>query len=282
MDQILIDRRLNPPPFARISTGVAVRTFGTGEPLVLLHGGAGSWEHWVRNADALARDFRVLAIDQPSYGDSDALPWETPVADYLDLVTLTVREITAGAPRVHIAGFSFGGALSAEVAVRLGARTASLSMIGGAGFGRPEGRPFRLESRKRMAARLGREPTEREIWELQKENLGKLMIWDKGRIDDWAVDMQVRNVARSRFDSRRISWMEGTPDRIGRLTCPVAVFYGEHDASAIPPIAERIARCREARPDVETVVLPDCGHWAMYELPDAVNTLMTDFHRRAG
>src|SRR6059058_5768790 len=43
---------------------------GHGEPLVLLHGGTGSWLHWVRNVDALAHDFRVLAPDLPGSGES--------------------------------------------------------------------------------------------------------------------------------------------------------------------------------------------------------------------
>jgi len=36
------------------------RVFGRGEPLALLHGGTGSWLHWVRNVEALAADFMLL------------------------------------------------------------------------------------------------------------------------------------------------------------------------------------------------------------------------------
>ena len=281
MDQRVADRRWAEPAPETTTNGVAYRVFGDGAPLVLMHGGAGSWLHWVLNVDALATRFRVLAIDQPSYGDSRAVDWETPVDDYLALVEAAVREMTDGADRVHLAGFSFGGYIAADIAVRLGSRTASLSMTGGAGYGKPEGRGFTLDSRRRLRERFGREPSEDEIWAMQKENLGKLMIWDKDKIDDWAVDMQVRNVARTRFDSRRLSWADGTPERVGQLACPVLVAYGEHDAAAIPPIPERIARCRAAKPDVETAVIPDCGHWAMYEAPEQVNALLLDFHGRA-
>jgi pimeloyl-ACP methyl ester carboxylesterase len=167
------------------------------------------------------------------------------------------------------------------LAVRLGGRAASLSMTGGAGYGRPEGRGFTLDSKRRLARRLGRRPTEAELRAMHRDNLAKLMIWDEARIDDWAVGMQHLNVARTRFDSRRLSWADGTPELIGRLTCPVLVVYGEHDAAAIPPIGERIARCRAARPDVESQIIPACGHWAMYEAAEAVNHLLLDFHGRA-
>ena len=270
-------------PFLQTGNGTAYRLFEAGSSdnrpaLVLLHGGAGSWEHWVLNVDVLATRFRVFAIDLPCYGDSEALPWETPVADYLAAVEAAIRDMTDDATEVHLGGFSFGGFIAADMAVRLGARTASLSMTGGAGYGRPEGRPFTLDSRRRMAERLGRAPTNEELRAMHKENLGKLMLWDPDRIDDWAVDMQARNVARTRFDSRRLSWAEGTPERIAQLTCPVAVIYGAHDAAAIPPIAERFRLCRAARPDVRTELIPNCGHWAMYEAPEAVNALLLDFH----
>jgi pimeloyl-ACP methyl ester carboxylesterase len=280
MDQVA-DRRHVEPPCRRTSAGVAYREFGGGEPLVLLHGGAGSWLHWVRNVDALASRFRVLAADAPAYGDSAAVPRDITDEGYLELFRGAVAEMAGDAPCIHLAGFSFGGFIAAELAVRLGARTASLAMIGGAGYGPPKGRPFTLDSKRRLRERLGRQPSEAELRAMHRDNLAKLMIWDTVKIDDWAIGMQHRNVARTRFDSRRLSWCDGTPELIARLSCPVLVVYGEHDAAAIPPIAERIERCRAARPDLESRIIPDCGHWAMYEAPETVNRLLLDFHGRA-
>jgi len=276
------DRRYMDTPFAKSATGVAYREFGAGEPLMLFHGGAGSWQHWVRNVDALATRFRVLALDLPSYGDSDRLEWDISVEDYLKVTTQAVAEICGEAPRIHLAGFCFGGGVAAAVAVALGKRAGSLSMTGGAGYGSPAGkRSFTLESRRKLAERLGRAPTDAELRQMHADNLAKLMIWDRTKIDNWMIDMQFRNVERTRFDSRRLSWSADTPGLIGRLTCPVKVIFGEHDAAAIPPIPERFAMCRATRPDVETHVIPACGHWAMYEAPETVNALLLEFHGRS-
>ena len=275
------DRRYVETPFRQTANGTAFRVFGAGVPLVLMHGGAGSWEHWVRNVDALAKAFQVIAIDQPSYGDSTRVEWEISNQDYLTVVADAVAEICGNARRIHVAGFSFGGLIAAATAVALGPRAASLSMTGGAGYGPPTGRGFTLESRRRLAERLGRKPTEQELRAMHADNLGKLMIWNRAKIDDWAIDMQFRNVERTRFDSRRLSWTDDTPRLIGELTCPVKVIYGEHDAAAIPGIEERFARCRAARSEVETHIIRDCGHWAMYEAPETVNALLLDFHGRA-
>ena len=53
-----------------------------GRPLVLLHGGSGSWTHWLRNIQGLSKDRAVYALDLPGFGDSD-LPPETRDADDL-------------------------------------------------------------------------------------------------------------------------------------------------------------------------------------------------------
>jgi pimeloyl-ACP methyl ester carboxylesterase len=45
--------------------------WGEGRPLLLLHGGSGSWTHWVRNIDSLvAAGYQVVAPDLPGFGDS--------------------------------------------------------------------------------------------------------------------------------------------------------------------------------------------------------------------
>src|SRR5258705_3698900 len=58
------------------------RRWGSGRPVVLIHGGAGSWLHWIRNVEALSQSRTVWVPDLPGFGDSD-LP-----ADNLDADTL--------------------------------------------------------------------------------------------------------------------------------------------------------------------------------------------------
>src|SRR5690606_34848395 len=49
--------------------------WGEGPPLVLLHGGSGSWTHWIRNIPALVdAGFSVFVPDLPGFGDSAAPP----------------------------------------------------------------------------------------------------------------------------------------------------------------------------------------------------------------
>jgi pimeloyl-ACP methyl ester carboxylesterase len=72
-------RHWKPVPAHRVQAGGITlhwREWGQGQPLVLLHGGHGSWMHWVRNIECFARHYRVLVPDLPGFGASDdfALP----------------------------------------------------------------------------------------------------------------------------------------------------------------------------------------------------------------
>ncbi len=58
----------------RSACGTIWRRWGEGPPLVLLHGGAGSWTHWIRNIDALAADRTLWIPDLPGLGDSPLPP----------------------------------------------------------------------------------------------------------------------------------------------------------------------------------------------------------------
>ena len=113
---------------------MAVHRSGRGPDLVLFHGGMGSWKHWIRNVEALGEHFTVHALDHPSYGDSAPVPRETTGPQYLDLVHVLLLEALPGAAPLRFAGFSFGAAIAANMARRLGPRVSHLALISPGGF----------------------------------------------------------------------------------------------------------------------------------------------------
>ncbi len=81
------------------------RRWGSGRPLVLLHGDAGSWMHWARNIEALAAHRTVWAPDMPGFADSD-LPRGGLDADSIaDIVASNLPQIL-GAQHFDLVGFS--------------------------------------------------------------------------------------------------------------------------------------------------------------------------------
>jgi 2-hydroxy-6-oxonona-2,4-dienedioate hydrolase len=250
--------------------GLAARTAGAGPAFVLLHGGAGSSAHWVRNMDALADKFRVVAFDLPGYGDSPDVPKSITTDDYIALVRHAV--LAAAPDGCHLAGFSFGGAVAARVAAQLGHRIIRLSLLGTGGFGVPVGRVIPLA--KTSGAGTG--PQARR--DVAAANLGQWMLSSAPAAEDPVVDMQLANIDRARFDSRRISHMSTLLDDLTHITAPIQLIWGTSDKLAHPSIQSRLDSCREVRPDISVALVPDGGHWIQYEQADAVNRLLMAFH----
>ena len=65
-----------------------------GNPLVLLHGGSGSWLHWTRQIPFFAARRMVLAPDLPGLGDSANPPGEHSPANVAALLAPKLRSVT--------------------------------------------------------------------------------------------------------------------------------------------------------------------------------------------
>jgi pimeloyl-ACP methyl ester carboxylesterase len=95
---------------------LAYQVFGTGSPLVLLHGGFGSVEMFGPNVELLASGHRVIGVDLQSHGRSPAadrpMRFETMADDIAALIAQLELE------RVAIMGFSLGGAVALRTAIQ--------------------------------------------------------------------------------------------------------------------------------------------------------------------
>ena len=238
---------------------------------MLFHGGVGSWTHWIRNVEPLARDFRVVAFDLPGYGKSPDVPPDMTPDQYIAWVADITTAATTG--RFHLCGFSFGGSLAGRVAVRLGNRVAKLSLLGPGGFGFPEGRVIPMQKLP------GRDADVNLRRQVAAANLGQWMLSSAPAADDPIVDMQLANIDRTRFNSRSISHKETLVADLPRITAPIQIVWGGADKTAYPSVQSRADQCRAVRGDLPITVVPNAGHWIQYEQADLVNRLLLNFHR---
>jgi pimeloyl-ACP methyl ester carboxylesterase len=245
-------------------------TTGNGPPLVLLHGGMGSINHWHRNISALARHFTVHALDMPGYGESPTVSKDTPNDDYIALV-MAALNATVPTGSFRLAGFSFGGIISALCAARLGPRVEKLSLMGPGGF-RRLGAPLDLKKIPRASE------GETVMREVLHYNLRVMMIADPVKVTDEAVDLHLANVRRTRFDGRHFSLTPGLMATcLRQMTCPAQIIWGEKDALCFPNVLPRVDEVRAAMPGIRIDLIPDGGHWIQYEAADEVNRAMLDF-----
>ena len=244
------------------------RVWGGGPPLVLLHGGYGSWMHWIRNVLPLSRQFRVIAPDLPGLGES-ATPPEPWTADGLAAIIVEgLRRIVPEGERLHLAGFSFGGVIGGHVAAQLGQRARGFTVVGSNGLG--------LERSPTPLRRVPPDAGEEEEFATHRYNLNQLMIADPGKIDEMALYLQKTNHARARMRSRRFSRSGALIEALPRITARLDGIWGERDATAWPHLDQRAEVLRAVQPGARFAVVPGAGHWVQFEAADRFNPLLAE------
>ncbi len=246
-------------------TGEVVwRVWGDGYPVVLLHGGTGSWMHWARNIEALSQEFMLLAPDTPGSGES-ATPKPPLSAERIAASLYAGLGAIIGADTdFAMVGFSMGGLLAGYVAQLAGRHTQCLVLVGSAGMEAPRGRMAPLQSWRRLA-------TEQEKREIHRRNLGILMIHDPRKIDELAVYIQSQNAARSRVRGKHLAQPMALSRCLPGFTGRLAGIWGEHDATAAPYLAERRERLRQFQPAASFDIVTGAGHWVQYEAHEPFN-----------
>lgn len=110
------------------------RTKGSGTTaMVLLHGFGGGCDDWYDIQPDLSRDGLVLAYDLPGHGRSLAHPAAGNASAMAKAILADLTE--RGVERVHVAGFSMGGAVACLMGLRAPDRVASLTLLAPGGFG---------------------------------------------------------------------------------------------------------------------------------------------------
>jgi pimeloyl-ACP methyl ester carboxylesterase len=244
---------------------------GTAPFVVLFHGGAGSWRHWVRNVPVLIETYRVLVPDLPGLGESDFPPDGDNAEPVARIVADGIDQIVGADTGFDVVGFSFGGTMAACVGALRGKRVRSVTIIGSSGVG-SLGSSVRLEKVRHL------EGAERR--ETHKINLNRLMIADPAKIDDLAIAIQDWNTIRSRLKTPAISRSGAILTAIDALQSPLNGMWGELDAPANPKGPERVATLKARKPDADIRLIPGTGHWAAYESPEIVNKMLLEMLAR--
>jgi 2-hydroxy-6-oxonona-2,4-dienedioate hydrolase len=243
--------------------------WGTGEPVVLLHGGSGSWNHWVRNIASLeAAGRQVLVPDLPGFGDS-AVPHGGSDADAVVAPLVQGLALLAGERPVDVVAFSFGSLVAVLLAAQHPDRIARLVLVGAPVLPLPRGRGVALKS-----LRAGASPEERR--EVHRFNLAAIMLHHAQSVDETALALQSLNVPRDRMKRRSLVTTGAFRDALVQLRCPYRAIYGAEDVlyRSIWPQVEDTLNCNSRFEGM--VVIPDAGHWVQYEEAQRFNALMLE------
>jgi pimeloyl-ACP methyl ester carboxylesterase len=225
------------------------------QPLVLLHGGSGSWTHWVKNVESLSLLREVWVLDMPGFGDS-ALPDGVKDADSLAPYIAQVLTQTFPQAPVDLIGFSFGGLTAGLMAAEFPGLISKLVLVGVPGLGlMVEDLPMRgILNNMTDLQRRG----------IHRHNLNAMMLRNPACVTDEVIDLQITNVERDRMRRRRIARTDVLTKVQTRWKFPVHGIWGEQDALYI----ETLHRVPEVLPALASFqVIPNAGHWVQFEQP---------------
>jgi len=249
--------------------------WGAGKPLILLHGGYGTWAHWVRVVQPLSEQYRLLIPDMPGFGESDEPNRPHSAEGIAEGLAAGVRQLLGEEPPLRIAGFSFGGVIAGHLAAQLGDQVAALVLIAPGGLGAKRGEMPDLIPRSA-------DMTAAETEAAHRRNLEILMLSDPSHIDALALFTQQRNTALHRLKSRPISATDTLARILPAVSARKAAVWGEKDATAGAYLDQRARILRHIDPALDFRVMPGLGHWVMYEVPEAFAGLLAELFEAGG
>ncbi len=241
------------------------REAGKGPAVILLHGLGGDGSRWTSLMQTLAPDFRVIALDQIGFGQSDK-----PLANYNHAMLaefLAEFAKTIGASKATLLGHSMGGYVAIYAAVHHPEMVDRLVLVDGGGL------VYAPRSDHLIQIQNGSTLAEtREYFEL--------MFYDKS----YVTDAMVRdNYARRLHVAFTISKMqEARAKGLGRVSeaearrirVPTLILWGKQDRLLNPSDADVLDRLI---PNSKAVLIDASGHIPQLEQRDQFNRLVQKF-----
>jgi pimeloyl-ACP methyl ester carboxylesterase len=257
---------------------------GEGPPLLLIHGWPESWYAWRKVMPALARDFEVVAVDQRGIGLSDKPAGGYDTGAQADDMVALMDALGHGRFAVvgHDTGFTIGYALAADHPERV-ERVALLEIPGspGAAPAPPVFVPGAINDRL-WHLPFNRIDTLNEQLVTGREKLFFGWEFDAAakKLPEEVVDYYVGALSNPESLHASFEWYRALDTTIAQdqerrkrpLGMPVlaiggAMSFADHVGQAMKLVAE----------DVQSVVIPDTGHFLAEESPDELLAVLTPF-----
>lgn len=241
---------------------------GSGNAVVLLHGGLVDRRLWDEQMPALARRFRVVRVDLRGFGDSEAQPVPFSPVDDLDAVLAHL-----GIVRASLVGLSAGGGLAVEFVLAHPDAVDRLVLVGPGlpGFDWSE-------EMDELDAAIERAIENGDIDAAVEHTVD---YWTVARRKKSSVDPsvleRVRVMSRPLFEGPNLDEFELRDRtiimRLSEISVPTLLVVGEQDVEDIVRIADLIER---DVPDVRRETIPG-GHHHNLDSPDRFNELVLSF-----
>ncbi|HEV3089070.1 MAG TPA: alpha/beta hydrolase [Candidatus Elarobacter sp.] len=229
-------------------------SYGSGPPVVLLHGGLGHSGNWGYQVPMLlSAGYRVVPIDSRGHGrstrDQRPFSYELMASD-----VLTVMD-AARVEKAAVAGWSDGACIALILAMTVPSR------ITGVFFFACNMDPSGTKETVHPSPALDR------CFRRHAKDYAELSS-TPDQFKDFVEAVSLMMKTEPNYSA----------DQLARIGVPVAIVLGEHDEFIKREHAEYLAR---NIPGSELIVLPDVSHFAPLQRPEQFNTVLREFAGKA-
>ncbi|MCC8402552.1 alpha/beta fold hydrolase [Paraburkholderia sp. MMS20-SJTN17] len=252
---------------------------GEGPALILIHGsgpGASGRANFIRNIEALSKDFRVIVPDLPGFGQSDMKPAGTPIPGWwADKIVELLDHLDIA--KAHFVGNSLGGAITLKIAMESPSRVDRMILMGPGG-GTPVTSVFPTEGIKTLVSFYdGPGPSLERLKAFINQ-----FVYDPSQITEELLAERLKAAMDPRVIAQPpmrlgpgVAFEELWRDpRMAKLPHETLIIWGREDR--VMPLDTGFVLMKQI-PRARLLVMPQCGHWAQWEHADEFNKTVLGF-----
>ena len=236
-----------------------VEVYGSGEPIIFVHGVGGSSQYWYYQKEYLKDLMKVILIDLPGHGKSSGSACET-IEEARDIVRDAIMEL--GIHKCYLAGHSMGGGIAISFALAYPELLKGILLV-------CTGAKLRV-----LPAIL------KEILE-NKEDTVRMIMMDYAFSNKTPQKMK-ENGFKDMMKSSATTIYKGFSacdkfsaiGSLDKITLPTMIIGGKDDLLTPPAFSEYLYKHIKGS---DLVIVEDAGHMVMIEQSDAVNKAIKSF-----
>jgi len=246
---------------------------GEGQPVILLHGWFYDSQMWNQNIDALAKCFKVYAMDLWGFGYStrETLDWGYPLyagqlLKFMD--TLSIE-------KASLVGQSIGGGTSILFCLQHRERVKKIVLVDSGGMPNPP----------RLMTRITCLPCVGELLfslgSSRKGILKSMFIRDEKAIAGYFEKLtrfhQIKGTTETLLSSLRKNFFDKLlPEinKLGEMEVPILIVWGRYDRSIRLELGQEMQKILKGS---RLEILDNAGHSSNYEQPEKFNQIVTGF-----
>jgi len=270
-----------------------IKKIGTGEPLIVLHGGPGMFHnHLEQNFNSIAKKYQVIFYDQRGCGKTEFPKDTTTISTDNFVEDLEAIRLELGLEKINLAGHSWGSTLALNYAKKYNENLKKLILIAPG----PANSDLFVETFKNMQQKrseedmiklvdiMGSKAFDDRDSETFKE---AIMIGDKVNLVNQAtINELYKNTSFTKETANKLltvnSIMEknffnyNTLEGLNIINCPTLIILGELDNVPF----ESAQLLHESIKDSEIKVLSKTGHYPFFESPKEFNYSVKSFLKK--